>query len=79
MAWGATWCAYCKRDYPELKRLSETGRYAIIRIDYDEDRELAKKYKVKRLPTYFIIEDEVVVFRTGKVHKLKSYKPKRTK
>ena len=75
VAWGADWCVFCKRNKPELLRLQETGRYVIMFIDYDTNKKLAKKFKVKALPTYFVVLDDNVVFRTTSLDELKTYKP----
>ena len=77
LAWGADWCKYCQRNKPELERLQKSGKYVIIYVDFDSNRELAKIHKVTNLPTYFVIEDDNVVYRTNSITDLKAYKPPR--
>lgn len=43
----ATWCAPCRREMPDLQKLSETldrEKYAVIGISVDEDRNLAEEF-----------------------------------
>ena len=75
VVWTAPWCGYCQRDKPKLKRLTETGLYAIMVIDYDQNKSFAKRYGVTTLPTYFIVENDLIVFRSNSLDKALQFGP----
>jgi thioredoxin 1 len=54
----ADWCAPCKRTKPiveELNRESADVKFQII--DVDIERELARKFEIKSVPTFIVIRD----------------------
>lgn len=55
----ADWCGPCKMMSPILEQLKNIN---IIKINVDENEELAKKYKVMSIPNMFLLKD-------GKVEK----------
>ncbi len=55
----ADWCGPCKMMSPILEQLKDIN---IIKINVDENEELAKKYKVMSIPNMFLLKD-------GKVEK----------
>lgn len=73
VAWGASWCHYCVRNKPELKRLHKSGEYVIMFIDYDVHRDFARKHGITTLPSYFIIENNRVKLKTNSLTELKEY------
>ena len=75
VVWTAPWCGYCQREKPKLKRLSKSGEYAIMVVDYDQNKAFAKKYGVTTLPTYFIVENNLIVFRSNSLDKALQFKP----
>ena len=77
VAWGADWCTWCEKNKPELLRLHKTGKYVIMFIDYDQHKDFARDHGIKKLPMYFVIENNFVVYKTYSLKALKSYKPKR--
>lgn len=50
----ADWCGPCKMMGQVLEQLQDIN---IIKINVDENEELAKKYKVMSIPNMFIIKD----------------------
>jgi thioredoxin 1 len=62
LKFGATWCAPCKMIAPTLKTIKEEYDYvSITEIDVDDEPDVAKKYKIKHVPTVilFINGEEV--------------------
>ena len=59
----ATWCPPCKQIAPIYNQLSTThaspGKFAFVKINVDEQNELAAKYGVTAMPTF-------LVFKNGK-------------
>ncbi|AEF96240.1 thioredoxin family protein [Methanotorris igneus] len=59
----ADWCIYCKKLEPVLDELEKEG-IKVVRINVDENKELASKYGVRYLPTVFYVEDGKIVDKT---------------
>lgn len=69
----APWCGPCKMVAPELEAVaSECGDKAVVvKINVDEQQQLASQYDVMSIPTLLIIKD-------GKeVNRLVGYRPRK--
>lgn len=66
LAFTADWCQACQRDKTKLAELRRRG-VDVVEIDYDTRPELARKYRVRRLPTYIVLEDGKEVERTESI------------
>jgi len=55
----ATWCMPCKQFAPVFESVSEeyAGKAKFVKIDVDESRDIAMKYKVLSIPTIAVIKD----------------------
>lgn len=55
-----TWCGYCRRLAPTLGSLSQEykDRVKFVKVDGDQSRELAERYRVAGYPT-------IIIFRQG--------------
>jgi thioredoxin 1 len=57
----ATWCPPCKQIAPIYAQLSAThaspGKFAFVKINVDEQRELAGKYGVSAMPTFLLFKE----------------------
>jgi thioredoxin 1 len=58
----AVWCSPCKVQSPILKEVAtELGdRIRIIKIDVDQNSDIARQYNIQSVPT-------LIVFKTGKL------------
>lgn len=65
-AFTADWCQACQRDKPKLAELRRRG-IEVFEIDYDARPDLARKYRIRRLPTYIVLEDGKEVERTESI------------
>ncbi|TLP71134.1 thioredoxin family protein [Maribacter sp. ACAM166] len=68
----ATWCTSCKFLVPILQQvLTEMGNnLELIEIDVEEQPSLAKKYKVRTMPTLFIFKNKEPLWRhSGMIEK----------
>lgn len=68
----AVWCGPCKMLEPILKELADqwAGKVHIVKVDVDQNPELAMQYNVMGVPT-------VMLFRDGKVlERVTGYQPK---
>lgn len=65
----ATWCGPCKMMSPIIDELKTTmdGKANIIKIDIDDQRDLAIKYNVRSVPTLLLFKDGEVVWRQAGV------------
>ena len=58
----ATWCGPCKMLSPILDELSEEVKdVKFIKVDVDEEGDLAREYGVMSIPNVFLIKDVHVV------------------
>ena len=55
----ADWCGPCKMLAPEIEALSVEmeGKAKVVKVNVDEQRELAGEYQVRAIPTLFVIKD----------------------
>lgn len=68
----AVWCGPCKMLEPILKELADlwAGKVHIVKVDVDQNPELAMQYNIMGVPT-------LMLFREGKVlERLSGYQPK---
>lgn len=68
----AVWCGPCKMLEPILKDLADLwrGKVRILKVDVDQNPELAMQYNVMGVPT-------LILFQGGKmVERLSGYQPK---
>jgi thioredoxin 1 len=65
----ALWCSPCKIQSPILKELaSELGdRIRVIKVDVDQNNEIAGKYNIQSVPTNIIFKGGKQVWRQSGV------------
>ena len=58
----AQWCGPCKMIAPALDELAQTyaGRAKVVKVDIDQNRNIAMKYHVRSIPT-------LLLFKNGQV------------
>ena len=61
----ADWCPFCRQMKPVIESVALEHRKTFIigRLDIDENRQTAGKYKVNGIPTYLVFRDGKVVGR----------------
>ena len=59
----AEWCGPCRMVAPVVEQLAKNyeGKAVIGKVNVDEERALAQKYRVFGIPTLFIFKDGQVV------------------
>lgn len=58
----ASWCGPCQMLAPVLEKISNSrANFDILKIDVDEARKTAEKYKVEVVPTIIIFKEGVPV------------------
>lgn len=69
----APWCGPCKMVAPILNEIAETENDIVIgKVNVDNNQDLAKKYKVRNIPTMVIFKNGVEVGRIVGVRTKKS-------
>ena len=64
---GATWCDPCskmKKLFKEKDVKKELDKYDFIMYDYDRDRKMAEKYRIKFLPTMIFKRGGKIIHKT---------------
>lgn len=64
----ADWCGPCQAYAPTVEAIAEKyeGRLKVGKVNVDEERELAKKYRIFSIPTVVMIQNgEVKVQNSG--------------
>ena len=67
----ATWCGPCKMIAPVLEQLEDID---VIKVDVDEERELAVKFGIQAVPTLVLNKDKQEIARTQGYHDLEDLK-----
>lgn len=62
----ADWCGPCKMLLPTLDKLAETQEdISVVKINVDDNVDLAKQYNIRGIPTMLLIKDGDVVDRVS--------------
>lgn len=62
----ADWCGPCKMLLPTLDKLAETQEdVSVVKINVDDNVDLAKQYNIRGIPTMLLIKDGDVVDRVS--------------
>lgn len=52
----AEWCAPCHAVAPVLERIAAEHDIKLVKVDYDEEQELADRYRVLSIPNIMLFE-----------------------
>jgi thioredoxin 1 len=66
----ALWCGPCKVQSPILKEVAtELGdRVRVIKIDVDQNPEIANRYQIRSVPTLMIFKSGAIKYKQPGVH-----------
>lgn len=55
----ATWCGPCKMVGPIIEQLASDyeGKVAVVKVNVDEEPDLAAKFGIQSIPTIFLFQD----------------------
>ncbi|XP_019875278.1 thioredoxin-2 [Aethina tumida] len=71
----ATWCGPCKMISPKLEELAqEYSDVVFLKVDVDENEEIAMEYNISSMPTFVFIKNgaTVLTFSGANYDKLKA-------
>ena len=59
----ADWCGPCQMQMPMLKKLVDdyNGKFALAKVNTDEQRELARTFNIRSLPTMHLYKNGKIV------------------
>lgn len=57
----AVWCGPCRMLSPTLQRLEDDHGLNVVKVNIDEQPELAKKFRIMSIPTMLLFKDGQVV------------------
>jgi len=59
----APWCGPCKTVAPHLDAIATDydGRVKVVKVNIDDEREVAEKYDIRSIPTLLFFKDGKVV------------------
>ena len=61
----AEWCGPCRMVLPLLEQMEEelAGKVKFVKINTDQEFELAQKYEVRSIPTLMLVKNGEVVYQ----------------
>ena len=60
----ASWCGPCKKMKPIIEgKFTKINNMLIYKIDIDDNDVLVKQYKIKSVPTFIMIKDNIETMR----------------
>ena len=66
----ALWCGPCKVQSPILKQIADElgDRVKVIKIDVDQNQEIAGRFNIRSVPTLMIFKNGEVKYQQAGVH-----------
>ena len=55
----ADWCGPCRAMNPTLDKFKSTSGVELVKVNVDENRELAQQYGVRGIPCFVYLEDGI--------------------
>ena len=53
----ADWCGPCKGMNPILEQFKESSDVPLIKVNVDEESEIAQKFGIRSIPCFIVVED----------------------
>lgn len=62
----ANWCGPCRQMEPSLQQLENDGAATVIKVDIDQNQELAVRFGIKSIPTLMLsIDGDIIDTKIG--------------
>jgi len=53
----ADWCGPCKAMNPTLEQFKESSDVPLLKVNVDEESDIAKEYGIRSIPCFVFVED----------------------
>jgi thioredoxin 1 len=53
----ADWCGPCKGMNPILEQFKESSDVPLVKVNVDEESEIAQKFGIRSIPCFIVVED----------------------
>lgn len=64
----AEWCGPCKMMHPVIEQVkSNNENLEVVKVNVDEERDLAVKYQIRSIPTLVLFKEGVPIWRNSGV------------
>ena len=64
----AAWCGTCKMMNPVIEQVkSNNENLEVVKVNVDEERDLAVKYQIRSIPTLVLFKEGVPIWRNSGV------------
>ena len=70
----ADWCGPCKAMSPVLDKFQSTSDVELVKVNVDENRELAQQYGVRGIPCFVCLENGITKGRAVGAQSLQQLK-----
>ena len=70
----ADWCGPCKAMGPTLDAFQKVSDVPLVKVNVDQERDLATKYDVRGIPCFIYMEDGIAKSRATGTHSLQQLK-----
>jgi thioredoxin 1 len=60
----ADWCTPCHAVAPVLERIAEEHNLKLVKVNYDEEQDLAERYGVQSIPSILLFGDGALTAQT---------------
>lgn len=57
----AEWCGPCKMIAPILEKAAEEGKVKVVKVDVDNEQEVAAKFGIRGIPTLMLFKKGIKV------------------
>jgi|TARA_R100000353_G_scaffold158127_1_gene117334 thioredoxin 1 len=70
----ADWCGPCKAMSPTLEAFEQVSEVPLVKVNVDQERDLAMRYDVRGIPCFIYFEDGIAKSRASGVQSLQQLK-----
>jgi thioredoxin 2 len=72
----APWCAPCRAAAPVVKKVADemSGRVIVLKVDTDQNPELAARFDVRGIPNFVVLKQGKVVSQQAGLHSVTQMK-----
>lgn len=74
VVFGADWCGHCQVAKPITEEVASKYEniITVAELNIDDDREIARRYEIKSIPTFILFKDGRVMSRNDNVRQVEA-------